>query len=217
MKINADPSLRAVVLSEQMDWIASPLPGVHRRMLERDGEEVARATSIVRYAPNSHFSAHGHALGEEFLVLEGVFSDEHGDYGPGFYVRNPPGSSHTPRSDDGCVIFVKLRQMDPSDDVNLWHDPAGDHATAPLVEGVEIVLLHEDVRERVEMLRFQAGAKLPARDYPGGQEFLVVEGELLDENATYPKGAWVRNPAGTQQTAHSPNGCLLYMKTDHLG
>ncbi len=115
MNINADLSQRAVVRSEELPWVESPLPGVDRRMLERDGGEVARATSIVRYAPDSAFSAHTHGGGEEFLVLEGVFSDESGDFGPGMYVRNPPGSRHAPRSGPGCTIFVKLRQMDPND------------------------------------------------------------------------------------------------------
>jgi anti-sigma factor ChrR (cupin superfamily) len=102
MNINADLGRRAVVYSEDLPWVDSPLPGVQRRMLERDGGEVARATSIVRYAPNSSFSPHTHGGGEEFLVLDGVFSDESGDFGPGMYVRNPPGSRHTPRSDAGC-------------------------------------------------------------------------------------------------------------------
>jgi anti-sigma factor ChrR (cupin superfamily) len=115
MKLNADLSQRAVVYSEELAWVASPLAGVDRRMLERDGEEVARATSVVRYAPDSSFDAHTHGGGEEFLVLEGVFSDEHGDFGPGMYVRNPPGSRHTPRSGPGCTILVKLRQMAPDD------------------------------------------------------------------------------------------------------
>lgn len=75
MKIHADLSQRAVVNSEVLPWVDSPMAGVQRRMLERDGEEVARATSIVRYAPGSYFSAHTHGGGEEFLVLEGVFSD----------------------------------------------------------------------------------------------------------------------------------------------
>ncbi len=96
MEVNADFSQRVVLDTNALDWIPSPLPGVDRRMLDRIGNEVARATSIVRYAPGSSFSAHTHSGGEEFLVLDGVFSDEHGDYGPGFYVRNPVGSAHTP-------------------------------------------------------------------------------------------------------------------------
>ena len=91
------------------------MPGVERRMLDRIGDEVARATSIVRYAANSRFSPHVHDEGEEFLVLEGVFQDEHGDFPAGTYVRNPPQSRHTPGSEPGCVLFVKLRQFDPAD------------------------------------------------------------------------------------------------------
>ena len=83
---------------------------VERRMLDRIGEEVARTTSVVRYAPQSRFSPHTHGGGGEFLVLDGVFQDEHGD----FPIRNPPTSSHTSGSAPGCTIFVKLWQFDPA-------------------------------------------------------------------------------------------------------
>ena len=115
MHINADFSRRVVVHAADLEWVASPMPGVQRRMLDRIGGEVARATSVVRYAPGSRFAAHVHGGGEEFLVLDGVFQDEQGDYPVGCYVRNPPTSSHTPRSESGCVILVKLHQMHPGD------------------------------------------------------------------------------------------------------
>ena len=115
MELNADFSKRVAVHAARLGWTASPMPGVERRMLDRIGDEVARATSIVRYAPNSHFSPHVHDEGEEFLVLEGVFQDEHGDFPAGSYIRNPPQSRHTPGSKTGCVLFVKLRQFDPAD------------------------------------------------------------------------------------------------------
>ena len=113
--INADFTQRVVIPTETMPWIPSPQAGVERRMLDRIGGEVARATSLVRYAPQSRFSAHEHGGGEEFLVLEGVFSDEHGDYPAGVYVRNPVGSRHTPRSEPGCTMLVKLHQFRPGD------------------------------------------------------------------------------------------------------
>ncbi len=115
MRINADFSKRAVVHAGEIEWVPSPMPGVERRMLDRIGEEVARATSLVRYAPGSAFSAHTHDGGEEFLVLDGVFQDEHGDFPAGSYVRNPPTSSHTPSSAPGAVILVKLHQFSPED------------------------------------------------------------------------------------------------------
>jgi anti-sigma factor ChrR (cupin superfamily) len=80
MRINADFSLPAAVGVVEQEWIHSSENGVDRIMLDRIGTEVARATSIGRYATNSSFSWHEHALGEEFLVLNGVFTDEHGDY-----------------------------------------------------------------------------------------------------------------------------------------
>jgi len=111
--LNADFEQRVVIATDQLPWVASPQAGVERRMLDRIGGEVARATSLVRYAADSSFPSHAHALGEEFLVLEGTFSDEQGDYPAGTYVRNPPGSRHAPRTAGGCTILVKLRQMNP--------------------------------------------------------------------------------------------------------
>ena len=108
MDINADFSQRIVMHGATMPWVDSPIAGVQRKMLDRIGEEVARATTIVRYAPGSQFTAHRHEGGEEFIVLEGVFQDEHGDYPVGSYIRNPPTSRHSPRSALGCTIFVKL-------------------------------------------------------------------------------------------------------------
>src|SRR6266581_5792709 len=113
--VNADFTQRVVIATDALPWIPSPQAGVERRLLDRIGGEVARATSLVLYAPASAFPAHEHALGEEFLVLSGVFSDEHGDYPVGTYVRNPPHSRHTPRTAPGCSILVKLRQMSPSE------------------------------------------------------------------------------------------------------
>jgi anti-sigma factor ChrR (cupin superfamily) len=131
MKLHADLSRPAIVDSTSLDWVPSPSPGVERRMLERDGDEVARATSIVRYAPGSEFPTHRHGGGEEYMVLEGVFSDEHGDFPAGTYVRNPVGSSHAPKTAPGCTIFVKLRQMDPDDQDQVTIDTkAGDWCRA---------------------------------------------------------------------------------------
>ena len=140
MELNANFKERVVVHSDQLEWSASPMPGVDRRMLDRIGGEVARATTIVRYAPESKFSAHTHTGGEEFIVLDGVFQDEHGDFPAGTYVRNPPTSAHTPGSDAGCTIFVKLWQFD-MDDRNQFHKTMANELAAP-VNGVATAVLH---------------------------------------------------------------------------
>ena len=148
MKLNADFTKRAVVHAATLDWQASPIVGVERRMLDRIGDEVARATSIVRYAPGSQFSPHVHGGGEEFLVLEGVFQDEHGDFPAGSYVRNPPGSRHTPGSALGCTMFVKLRQFDLADRTHVLID-TNKMALFEVKgrDGVRVLPLFRDARE----------------------------------------------------------------------
>lgn len=111
MLINADFSHQASVTADEHQWIKSPQKGVERVMLDRIGAEKARATSLVRYAPNSYFPHHLHPSGEEILVLSGTFSADDDDYPAGWYLRNPPTSGHQPHSSEGAIIFVKLRQM----------------------------------------------------------------------------------------------------------
>jgi anti-sigma factor ChrR (cupin superfamily) len=177
MKLHADFGERVVVQTEGLPWIASPLAGVDRRMLDRDGEEVARATSIVRYAAGSAFSAHIHGGGEEYLVLDGVFSDEHGDFSKGMYVRNPPGSSHTPSSKQGCTIFVKLRQMDDADQRQIAIDTTGEEGWQAVAGStVEVLPLHQYAPETVRMVRMAPGTRLDRHEHPGGEEILVLEG-----------------------------------------
>lgn len=215
MDLHADFSERVVVHSDQLEWSASPMPGVDRRMLDRIGGEVARATSIVRYAPGSKFSAHTHTGGEEFIVLEGVFQDEHGDYPAGTYVRNPPTTSHTPGSDVGCTIFVKLWQFDMDDRTQFRRDMAtsGEGADDGAGEGA---ILHEDAFEKVTYHRLAAGGVL-VDEALGGAEVLVLEGSLAQGGDTLTKGGWLRLPEGARLVAVAgAEGATVWMKTGHL-
>jgi len=222
MRINADFSKRAVVPGDAYEWIASPLPGVERVMLDRIGGEVARATSIVRYAPGSRFSEHVHGGGEEFLVLDGTFSDADGDYPTGSYVRNPIGTRHAPWSDGGCTIFVKLQQFAPDDtrqfsiDTQLSADLGGPEWLPGLVDTVTTLPLHAHGDEQVRLARYAPGARFPHHDHPKGEEILVLEGTLTDEHGSYGPGSWYRSPPGSDHAPWSEEGCLLYVKIGHL-
>jgi anti-sigma factor ChrR (cupin superfamily) len=217
MKLNADFAQRAAVHAAQIDWLNSPVAGVGRRMLDRIGAEVARATSIVRYAPDSRFSPHVHGGGEEFLVLEGVFQDEHGDYPPGCYVRNPPQSRHTPGSQQGCVIFVKLWQFDPDDRTHVIID-SDKMAWLPAIEraGVEILPLFKDFDEDVRLERWAAGSAIQLAA-AGGIELLVLDGSFQHHGETFEAQSWLRLPVGATLTATAgAAGCRLWLKSGHL-
>ena len=214
MQINSDFSLRAIVHAEQLAWTPSPMAGVDRRMLDRIGGEVARATSIVRYAPGSRFSAHTHTGGEEFVVLEGVFQDEFDDFPEGTYVRNPPSTSHTPGSEAGCTIFVKLWQFD-CNDRNQFHKRMVDEL-APPVDGVATAILHEDAQEVVTYSQLDAGATL-SMDVLGGIEMLVINGSVEVANDSLGRHAWLRLPEGEGLVAIAgPEGAKLWIKSGHL-
>lgn len=217
MQLNADFSARVVVHSDQLEWQASPMPGVDRRMLDRIGGEVARATTIVRYAPGSHFSEHTHTGGEEFIVLDGVFSDEHGDFPAGCYIRNPPTSAHTPGSDPGCTIFVKLWQFAPDDRTQVKIDMNKmEFVHAADRPGVSVMPLFQDARETVRSEHWEPGASLHL-ELPEGGEFLVLEGEFSEGGDTLGKGSWLRLPVGAQMNAIAgASGTRVWMKLRHI-
>jgi len=211
MELNADFSRRAAVHAAQLPWVSSPTPGVERRMLDRIGEEMARATSIVRYAPGNLFPRHTHGGGEEFLVLEGIFQDEHGDFPAGSYVRNPPGSG------PGCVIFVKLWQFDPADRTEVRIDTSNlSCLPASARIGVEVMPLFQDGREEVRLERWAPGAEV-AVPVAGGIEMLILDGGFSEGGEEFRVQSWLRLPAGAMLRATAgPRGCRLWVKSGHL-
>ena len=215
MRINADFSSQAIIDTSKSDWIRSPESGVDRIMLDRIGDEVARATSIVRYVQGSSFSRHEHAKGEEFLVLEGVFSDEHADYVAGTYVRNPPGSGHAPFSEDGCRILVKLRQFNPDDLEQLVIDTnSADQWETNADSEPEILHLHSFKSENVQMVRLQTGGRylLPA----DGSEVFVVSGSVILTDQEMPAESWLRFPVGHEGKLIAASDSILWVKSGHL-
>lgn len=218
MRLNANFAARVVVRPEDYRWVDSPMPGVQRMMLDRIGDEVARATSLVRYAPNSAFSRHVHTGGEEYFVLEGEFGDEHGRYPVGTYVRNPIGSAHTPFvGEQGCLIFVKLQQFEQEDQRPCVIDTQNAEWSPGLVDGLEVQPLHEYGTENVALVRWAPDTVFQPHRHRGGEEIFVIDGEFRDEHGHYPAGSWIRSP---HQSRHAPftgdQGALIYVKVGHL-
>lgn len=217
MEINADFTKRVAVHGASIPWLPSPIAGVERRMLDRVGDEVARATTIVRYAAGSQFSAHTHGGGEEFFVLEGVFTDERGDYPAGSYVRNPPTSRHSPRSAPGCTILVKLWQFDPRDR-NQVHLRTERLPFDPVPErpGVAIKPLFQDVREMVRLESWAPGTKIWLPPV-GGLELFILRGQFTESSENFKTCSWLRLPIDAALEAEVGRaGCILWVKSGHL-
>jgi anti-sigma factor ChrR (cupin superfamily) len=215
MNLHADLTQRVVIHHPDLPWTPSPEPGVERRMLERVGEELAKATTVVRYQPGAKFQTHTHDLGEEILVLEGVFSDETGHYPAGSYLMNPPGSSHAPFSAQGCTLFVKLRHLGPDQIVREVIDTT----TAPwyqgMVPGLNVMPLMQQGSGSTLVKWAPQTYFNPHRHY-GGEEIFVVSGVFEDEHGRYPAGTWIRSPHMSLHQPFSREGCTIFVKTGHL-
>lgn len=216
MLVNADFSRRVTVRPNQYQWSPSPKEGVERVMLDRVGAEKARATSIVRYAPGSSFSAHFHPDGEEILVLSGVFSEAGGHYPAGWYLRNPASFNHAPFSREGALIFVKLRQMSAQDQCHVRIDTR-DQNNWQQQKGRDVCPLFAGAHELVSLQRLKPGAALFAELVEGGVELLVLNGEMLLDGETHEQGSWMRFPVGDlPDLVAGSGGADIYLKTGHL-
>lgn len=208
MKLNADFTKRVAVHVEETEWVQSPAAGVQRKMLDRIGDEIARATTIVRFAPGSAFEAHTHGGGEEYLVLDGVFQDETGDFPVGSYVRNPPTSRHTPAAEQGATILVKLHQMQPD---NRTQVHVQTHATGPKSE-----LLYRDTHEEVRMERWTPESTV-GFDASGGAELFVVNGGFSEGGEAFMRWDWLRLPPGSRFEGRvGSDGATVWIKRGHL-
>lgn len=213
--LNMDFSKSVHVLSSQHQWVESPADGVFRMPLEKQAEESGHTTSLVRFVPGSSFPPHAHPQGEEIFVLDGVFSDENGDYSAGTYLRNPPNSTHTPFTRSGCTLFVKLDQFHSDDTLAVvirpedrqWHPGHGNLRVAPL---------HDFETQHTALVHWPANEKFKPHQHWGGEEILVIEGEFCDEHGCYNARSWIRSPHLSQHTPFVEKETLILVKTGHL-
>jgi len=214
--LNMDRERRVVIHTLDQPWQAAPAQGVWRKPLEREAAESGQVTSIVRYEPGSAFRAHHHPRGEEILVLEGVFADDHGEYPQGSYLRNPPGSAHAPASPQGCVLLVKLNMFSADDRSRIVINTGTQDWLPGLVDGLSVMPLHQFADQHTALVKWAPNTRFHAHSHPHGEEIFVLDGIFEDDQGRYPQGTWLRNPAGSQHTPFSTTGCSLLVKTGHL-
>lgn len=217
MDVNGDFSERVVMHGDSIAWEASPMPGVQRRRLDRVDTRNERVTTIVRYAPNGRFSQHVHTGGEEFIVLDGIFEDDYGDWPAGSYIRNPPQSKHTPGSKEGCTIFVKLWQFDPGDRTYVHTNRFKLDGIPPIDRtGVRVSPLYKDDRENVRFEQWEPGAQVVV-DASGGAEIFVLEGGFIEGDDELCQNSWLRTPVnGSVNAVATSTGAVVWVKTGHL-
>lgn len=213
--LNMNFEQKVVIDTNELVWQKSPMLGIFRKPLAREDAERGHATSIVKYEAGTSFVEHGHPKGEEIFVLEGIFSDETGDYSAGTYIRNPEGFSHAPFSKHGCQILVKLHQFQDNDNEQVRIDT---HRTQWLngQGGLKVMLLHSFKGESTALVHWPAGEKFVRHSHMGGEEIYVIRGEFIDEHGRYPAGSWLRSPHLSEHHPYVEQDTLILVKVGHL-
>ncbi|MEM0952839.1 MAG: cupin domain-containing protein [Pseudomonadota bacterium] len=213
--LNGELTRPARVATAGMNWTASPSGSVLRKRVHRVGPaESGQVTSVVQYQAKSQFPRHEHPEGEEILVLDGVFSDEHGDWPAGSYLLNPEGFAHSPFSREGCVLFVKLRQYPGTErqQLQVQTDNLSWEPT-PFAGRAQKPLYHQSgFADRMRLERWQSLASDLAMNWQDGVEIFVIAGHFDDENDSYAPGSWLRLPPGSQQHIAQDADVTLYIK-----
>ncbi len=213
--LNMDFTKNLVIETEPMDWEPSPLSGVNRKRLAYEEIEQGHATSIVEFQAGAHFRPHDHPLGEEILVLDGVFSDDSGAFKAGCYFRNPEGFIHAPFSRDGCLLFVKLYQFQPEDTQRVMIDTKTTE-WLPGQGNLEVMPLHEFAGEHTALVKWPAGERFVYHQHWGGEEIFVLSGTFIDEHGRYPAGTWLRSAHLSKHHPFVEEETVIYVKTGHL-
>jgi len=215
LRLNMDFDKAVCVLPGQREWVASPVDGVTRLPLESESTESGHKTSFVRFSPDSGFPAHNHPLGEEIFVLEGVFSDQFGDYPAGTYLRNPPGSSHRPFTSPGCTLFVKLDQFQTGDMEKVVLHPE-QQQWRPGIGNLRVCPLHSFAGTSTALVFWPANEVFQPHVHWGGEEIVVISGEFGDEHGLYPAGSWIRSPHMSEHFPRVEKETLILVKVGHL-
>jgi len=213
--LNMDFDRVALSLAQDQKWVQSPSDGVSRLHLEREAEESGHTTSFVRFAPGSYFPPHTHPLGEEIYVIDGVFSDEHGDYPAGTYLRNPPGSAHSPFTEQGCTLFVKLDQFKPGDSSRVVLRPE-DQSWGPGLGNLRVCPLHSFEGDNTALVYWPKNEVFQKHTHYGGEEIVVLKGRFIDEHGEYPEGSWIRSPHMSVHFPYVKEATLILVKVGHL-
>ncbi len=213
--LNMDFTQVACLRPDEQEWITSPADGVSRAHLERVEEESGHTTSFVKFEAGSYFPQHSHPNGEEIFVLDGVFSDEEGDYPAGTYIRNPPGSSHKPFTEEGCTLFVKLEQFQDGDNEHVVVRPE-DQEWRQGMGNLKVLSLHTFNTESSALVSWPKNEVFQPHHHMGGEEIVVINGRFIDEHGEYPAGTWLRSPHMSEHFPRVEEETLIYVKVGYL-
>ncbi|KXF82906.1 cupin domain-containing protein [Enterovibrio coralii] len=212
LELNIDLTQAVQIQGGDVLFSPTPMAGVERMMFERCGDEVVkRATSCVRYAPESYFKSHSHPGGEEFIVLSGTFSDQNGDFSEGWYVRNPVGSSHRPFTDEGCEIFVKLSQLPPEEEATFALN-TNEQLWMPVSQHESRLILWQSSKEETSLHQYKAGFERQEAEEDALNEFFIISGTLTVNGQGYPTRSWLRFPPHTPLAISTDEGAKVYRK-----
>jgi quercetin dioxygenase-like cupin family protein len=203
-----------------MAWVPSPALGVERKRLYRYGPpEAGQVTSIVRYLPGAAFPSHPHPRGEEIYVLKGVFSDATGDWPAGSYLLNPEGFEHSPYSDGGCELLVRLQQH-PGQRQRVALLPKQQHWASATEASAQCILSREQGFPDESLLyRWAAGGRVSVSGHRGCELFIIDGTGVLDiggQHSPYKTGDWLRIPDGLSFTSQADTASTVYIRQHHF-
>ena len=219
-EVNADPKQVAAMDTNGMQWEPAGQPGAWKKVLERvvDAKK-GRETALVRLDAGVRLPDELLSERVETFVIEGDYSDGHGEYGAHTFIRNPEGTSQAPSTRNGCVLYVKRRVPIRSGAARFVIDAKTAQWMAFPHRGADVLHLYPnaDGIETGRIGNVHPHRKIPSHDHSIGEETFVLRGCLADEYTAYTPGMWFRMPCGVP---HAPfteaAGCMMLIREGDL-
>lgn len=204
--MNSDYEKKVFIDTNDLSWENQEQRGVYKKILScKESEE----TSLIKFEPDTTLNSKGKINSVEIFVLEGVYTNQFGDFEKGTYMYLPQEDEGKVQSKTGCVIFRKTNHFDDAQDIIVdttstqWQPGQGNLQVMPLGSQGALVKWPKDERF------------VPHRHW-GGEEIFVLDGIFMDEHGKYPKGSWVRSPHMSEHYPFVEEETIIFVKTGHL-
>lgn len=205
--INIEYKKTIYIEDDNLQWQEDKELEIDKKIFTKDEN---KETALIKIDKNSKLENSTQKNSVEIFVLDGVYSNELGDFEKGSYLKLPNEDESRVFSNEGCEIFrkvnypqIKEEKIVIDTEKSFWHQGQGNLQVMPLSEQTALVKWPEN-----EIF-------IPHTHW-GGEEILVLSGIFIDEHGIYKKGTWIRNPHLSSHHPFVKEETVILVKTGHL-
>ena len=207
MNINTDYDTAIAIEESTLAWQKDDELKVLKKIFSKDGD---KETALIQIDKDSEYLKSTKINSVEVFVLEGVYTNEYGDFESGTYLKFTKEQESKIKTSSSCEVFKKINyeQIRDEDVVvkmseSYWSQGQGNLRVMGLSENTALVLWPQNER-------------FIEHSHWGGEEIFVLKGTFIDEHGRYSVGTWLRNPHLSKHYPYVEDETIILVKTGHM-